>query len=137
MKSKSKIEKQIVKKTNPVLVETIILAKKNPKWLEIAHILTGSRKKRKNFNLTEIEKTEGELIAIPGKVLSNGEISKKKKVIALNFSSKAREKLKKAGCDVVLLADEIKKNKEAKGVVILNAKFKDSTLSKTKEVFNK
>ena len=119
MKSKSKIEKQIIRKTNPILVETIILAKKNPKWLEIAHVLTGSRKKRKDFTLIDIEKAEGQIIAVPGKVLSNGEISKKKRVVALNFSTAATEKLKKAGCDAVLLIDEIKKNKDAKGVVIL------------------
>jgi large subunit ribosomal protein L18e len=119
MKSKSKIEKQIKNKTNPVLVETIILAKKNSKWMEVAHILTNSRKKRKDFNLLEVEKAEGEIIAIPGKLLGVGDITKKKKVVALNFSSSALEKLKKAGCETNLLADEIQKNKDAKGVVVL------------------
>ncbi len=118
MKSKSKIETQLKKKTNPVLVETIILAKKNPKWLEVAHILTGSRRKRKEFNLTDIAEISGDVV-VCGKVLSQGEINKKKKVVALGFSEKAKEKLLKAGCELVLLTDEIKKNKEAKGIVVL------------------
>ena len=41
------------------------------------------------------------------------------KVVALNFSEKAKEKLKKAGCEVRTIMEEIEKNKEAKGVKIL------------------
>jgi len=119
MKSKTKIESQLKRKTSSNLVETIILAKKNPKWIEIASVLTGSRRNRNDFNLTDIEKIDGEVIVVCGKVLSQGEISKKVKVAALNFSDKAKEKLKKAGCDTVLLIEEIQKNKDAKGVVIL------------------
>lgn len=119
MKSKTKIELQLKKKTNPVLVETVVEAKKNSKWMEVANVLTGSRRKRKDFNLTDVEKAKGEVIVICGKLLSQGEIMKKTKVAALGFSEKAKEKLKKAGCEVVLLKDEIQKNKDAKGVTIL------------------
>lgn len=119
MKSKTKVENQLERKTNPELVETIILAKKNPKWIEVAAILAGPRKKRKNVNLKELEKISSEIVVICGKVLSEGEISKKMKVVALNFSEKAKEKLKKAGCEVRTIMEEIEKNKEAKGVKIL------------------
>ncbi len=119
MKSKNQIEEQLKKKTDPILVETIILAKKNPSWIDVASVLTGSRRKRKNINLSEISNAEGKIIAVPGKVLSQGEISKKIKVVALNFSDKAKEKLLKAGCEIVLLKDEIQKNKDAKDVKIL------------------
>jgi len=121
MKSKSKIEQQLQKKRNPELVETIILAKKNPEWLEIASILSGATRKQYALNLNEIENKskEGEIIVIPGKVLSLGEINKKLTVIALGFSKKAKEKLLKANCEVKILKDEIKKNKDAKGVKIL------------------
>ncbi|MBT4376745.1 hypothetical protein HOD29_05205 [archaeon] len=118
MKSKSKIESQLKSKTNPILVETIVLAKKNPKWIEVAHVLTGSRRNKKGFNLRDVERVEGDVV-VCGKLLSQGEISKKRKIIALNFSEKAKEKLLKAGCEIILLADEIKKNKDAKGVTIL------------------
>jgi len=119
MKSKTKVESQLGRKTNPELVETIILAKKNPKWLEVAGILAGPRKKRKDVNLCQLETSPSESILICGKVLSEGEISKKMKVIALSFSEKAKEKLKKAGCELNTIMEEIKSNKDAKGIKIL------------------
>ena len=121
VKSKSKIEKQLERKKNPELVETIILAKKNKKWLEIASILSGPTRKIYSINLDKIEKqsTPGDIMVIPGKVLSLGEITKKVRVVALGFSEKAKEKLLKATCEIRLLKDEIKDNKEAKGVKIV------------------
>ena len=121
MKSKTKIEKQIKKKTNASLVETIISAKKNEKWIEIASILSAPRRKRINLNLEKIneEAKEGEKIVVPGKVLSQGEINKKIKIVALDFSEKAKDKLLKAGCEVEYILEEIKKNPEAKGIKVL------------------
>lgn len=121
MKSKTKIEKQIKKKTNASLVETIISAKKNEKWVGIASILSAPRRKRINLNLDKIseETRDGEKIIVPGKVLSQGEINKKIKIGALDFSEKAKDKLLKAGCEVSSIFEEIKKNPEAKGVKIL------------------
>ncbi|MFA5953706.1 MAG: 50S ribosomal protein L18e [Candidatus Pacearchaeota archaeon] len=120
-KSKTQIQKQLSKKKNPELVETIILAKKNSKWIEIASILSGPTRKKSEINLDYIDKNSkpGEIIAIPGKVLSVGEITKKIRICALNFSDKAKEKLLKANCELKLLKDEIKENKDAKGVKIL------------------
>ena len=124
IKSKTKIEKQTKKKTNSILVETIRGCKKNPKWLEIASILSGPRRKLKAMNLDEIEKQakEGEIIIIPGKVLSQGELNKKIKIIALNFSEKAKEKLLKSKHEILSIIDGIKKYPEAKGVKILKWK---------------
>ena len=121
MKSKTKIEKQIKKKTNASLVETIISAKKNGKWIEIASILSAPRRKRINLNLEKIneETKDGEKIIIPGKVLSQGEINKKIRIVALNFSEKAKEKLLKKGCEVITILEEIKSNPSAKGIKIL------------------
>ncbi len=118
MKSKTQIETQLKRKTNPLLVETVILAKKNSAWIEVASLLTGNNKTRKNANLSEIDKLKGNIVAVAGKVLSQGEISKKIKVAALGFSEKAKEKLLKAGCEIILLKDEIQKNKDGKGVTI-------------------
>ena len=123
MKSKTLIEKQANRKLNLELVETIILAKKNKAWLKVAGLLSQPRRKKIQINLNVINKElkQGEIGVVPGKVLSLGEIEKGKKirVAGLNFSEKAKEKLLKAGCEVVLLKDEIKKNKEAKAVKIL------------------
>ena len=54
MKSKTKIEKQMQKKTSSRLVETIIAAKKNKAWNRVAESLSGPRRKRMNLNLNEI-----------------------------------------------------------------------------------
>jgi large subunit ribosomal protein L18e len=139
MKSKTKIEKQLQRKTKSSLVRTIISTKKNDKWLEVAKILSGPRSKRANLNLKKIdeESKAGETIIIPGKVLSQGEITKKIKIVALGFSEKAKEKLLKSKSETLSILEEIKKNPEAKGIKILKAELKNSTLSKTKEIFNK
>lgn len=121
MKSKTLIEYQLKRKTNNNLVETIVNAKKNDSWLGIASVLVGPRRKRMDMNLSQIDtqaKT-GETVVVPGKVLSGGEVSKKFKVVAVSFSAKAEEKLKKAGCEAILISQEIEKNKDAKGVKIL------------------
>ena len=54
MKSKTKIEKQTIRKTNPELVQTIISAKKSKEWLKVADILSGSRRNRLDLNIEKI-----------------------------------------------------------------------------------
>ena len=121
MKSKTLIEKQTKKKTNSILVETILSAKKKDSWLEVARLLSGSRRLMPHKNLQEIDAVakDGEHIVIPGKVLSLGELNKKVKITALSFSEKAKEKLAKAKIETSILLDEIKSNLEAKGIKIL------------------
>jgi len=121
MKTKTKIEKQLHKKSNKDVIDTIIAAKKHKNWREIANILSGPRRKKININLQKIEEEakQGEKILVPGKVLSLGEINKKIKISALGFSGRAREKLIKSSCEISSIIEEIKKNPEAKGVKIL------------------
>ena len=121
MKTKSKVEKQLQRKTNSKLVKTIIACKKNKGWFHVAEILSGPRKNRASLNLEELNgKIKDEkIVIVPGKILSQGELDKKIKVIALSFSEKAREKLKKSGIEVFTILEEVKKNPEAKGVKIL------------------
>lgn len=128
IKTKTQIEKQLKKKTNLNLVETIIAAKKNESWREIAAILAGSRKNWTNVNLNDLNKKvkSNETLIIPGKVLSNGDINKKVKVVALGFSEKAKEKLLKAKCEVLTILEEIKKNPTAKNTRILTNKENES-----------
>ena len=118
-KSKTLIEKQTKKKTNPELVETIIKAKKHKNWFKVAEALSTPKRKRISLNLDKINDCQSKKIVIPGKVLSQGEINKKIEVIAFNFSEKAKEKLLNAGCTISNIIEEIKKNPEAKGVEIL------------------
>ncbi len=122
MKSKTLIEKQLQRKTNPELVKTIIEAKKKKNWLELAAALSSPRANRTNMNLSKIndEAKEGEVVVISGKVLSQGELDKKVKVVALSFSSMAKEKIAKAKGEALTILDEIKKNPEAKNVRFLS-----------------
>ena len=121
MKRKSLIEKQLRRKTNSELVETIIAAKKAKAWIEIAGLISAPRKNHVSLNLGEIDKKskEGEKVMVPGKVLSQGEINKKIKIVALSFSEKAREKLIKSGSEIISITKEIKSNPNAKGIRIL------------------
>lgn len=121
MKTKTKIEKQVQRKSNIEIIETIRSAKKKDKWLKIASILSGPRRKMVNLNLTEINKNskEGDTIVVPGKVLAQGEINKKIKVVALGFSQTAREKLIKSKSNPTTILEEIKENPEGKGTKIL------------------
>ncbi|HPD81775.1 MAG TPA: 50S ribosomal protein L18e [Candidatus Pacearchaeota archaeon] len=121
MKSKTKISKQLERKGNSELTNSILAAKKNNSWVEVAGLLSRPRRKRINFNLDEINQkcNEGESIIIPGKVLSQGKIEKKIKIIAFNFSEKAKEKLLSSKCQITYISDEIKSNPSAKGLKIL------------------
>lgn len=132
VKSKTKIDNQAQRKFNPELVETIRLAKKNEKWINIASILSSSRRNKISINLDKInsEVKEGITLVIPGKVLSLGEINKKCKIVAFSYSEKAKEKLKKAGCGVLSIREEIKKNPNAKDIKIIKSEPKDSHLPK-------
>ena len=73
------------------------------------------------FNLSYIDKNsnEGDKIVVPGKVLSEGNLSKKLDIIAFSFSDSAKEKILKSKGSVNDIMSEIKKNPEAKGVKIL------------------
>jgi len=118
MISKTKVSKRMKRKTNSELAETILIAKKH-NLLEIAKILSGPTRARKKINLEDIEKkAKKDVVIVPGKVLGNGEIKKKIKIIALSFSSSAEEKLKKAGCEVKTIKEELEKNKNLEGEIL-------------------
>lgn len=106
------------KKTNSALVETIFLAKKYN--LEIAKLLSAPTRKRISINLDEIDREakENETLIVPGKVLGKGNINKKIKVVAFNFSSSAEEKLKKAKCEIKTIKEELEKNKKLGGKIL-------------------
>lgn len=112
----------MVKKRNPFLVKTILNAKKQDKWIKIASLLSYPRRKRVSWNLDEIDKNceDGETAVVPGKVLSQGEISKKITIVALGFSEKTKEKLLKSKTPFLDIIEEIKKNPEAKNARILS-----------------
>lgn len=123
MKSKTKISKQIENKTNPVLVETIIEAKKSENWVPVASVLSGPRRGFVDINLIEIndqakDLKNNEILVVPGKVLSQGSLENKTTIAAFNFSKKAEEKINANGKAMHIL-DAIKQDPEGKNIRIL------------------
>jgi large subunit ribosomal protein L18e len=120
-KSKTKIEEQLQRKKNQEVVETIIKAKKGDKWMQVAEAISRPRRKRTEMNLGEINKNskDGEIILVPGKVLSQGEFERKIKIAALNFSESAKEKIIKAGATFLSILELLGENPEIKKVKIL------------------
>ena len=121
MISKTKIGKRIGVKKDFEIVETILLAKKNESWNKLAQLISGSRRKYLSVNLKEIDKksSEGDTVVVAGKVLGVGGLTKKVKICAIGFSKSAKEKLKDTKTEMVMIADEIKKNPKAEGIKFL------------------
>ena len=67
--------------------------------IELSKFLSSPRKNKieKNLDIINKESKDGEIIVVPGKVLSIGELDKKIKIVALNFSKSAKEKILKSG----------------------------------------
>ena len=105
--SKTKISKRIKKKTNPELVETIELAKKN-NLLDLAKKLSKPTRLQSKVSIEKLSKLKEDKIIVIGKVLSQGEIEKKIEVAALGFSEQAKIKLNKAGCKMMTIKQAIK-----------------------------
>ncbi len=122
MISKTQLSKRKDRKNNPELVETINLCKKTneEKWNDIAKILSGPTRIRPSVNLDELNSTNGEIIVVPGKILSRGNITKKKKIVAFAFSDQAKEKLNKDKIEFCSIKDEVKKNKNGEKIVIFD-----------------
>jgi len=115
--SKNKINQRMNEKTNTYLAEAIFIAKKN-NLIEIARALSISTRRQAKINLTRINEAKKDIVIIPGKVLSSGEINRKLKVYALGFSENAKIKLKKAGCEFKNILDVLKQNKKIDGEII-------------------
>ena len=92
--SKNKLKEKIRKKENLEMKRIAnLLKKENAFWMEVAYYIAMPKRKGIHINLSKINKEtkEGETVVIPGKVLSQGRVDKKIKVVALSFSNKAKE----------------------------------------------
>lgn len=118
MISKTQINKRLRKKTNIYLIRIIEIAKKNNN-IELAKKLSGPTRKQFRINLNELDDIKENKILVVGKVLGSGEIKNKKEISALGFSEQAREKLKKAGCEIKTIKQELEKNPKLTGVKII------------------
>jgi len=121
MISKTKIKGRTKAKSNDDLQETISLALKNKAWFKIAQILSASTRQYSSVNLGQIDKVskQGEIIVVPGKVLSSGSLTKKVRIASLGISAEAKDKLKETKSEYVYLAKEIQSNVKAEGVRVI------------------
>jgi len=92
-----------------------------PIWKRTAFELSRSTRQRRVVNLSRLQRfaDDGEIILVPGKLLSAGELDKKLTVAAWNFSQKAAEKVVKAGGKVMTISELIEKNPKGEKVRIL------------------
>jgi large subunit ribosomal protein L18e len=119
--SKTKLKSRARKKTNPELQETLALALKNPEWAPVSKILSGPTRNLSKVNLFQIEEKSktGDTLLIPGKVLAQGELTKKVRIVALSISQTAREKLKPTSSEFATIIQEIKKNPKFQGIQLI------------------
>jgi large subunit ribosomal protein L18e len=90
-------------------------------WRTISDSLSAPSRKSVAINLGKIDKLtqKGDFVAIPGKVLGFGNVSKRIDVAALSFSQTARAKISQAGGKAVPLEVLLKLNPRGRGVKIL------------------
>lgn len=118
MISNTFIKQRERRKTNPALVETIEITRKKG-LLELAKRLSGPTRKQTKINIGELGRLKEKNILVVGKVLGEGEINQKINVAALSFSKQAEKKLKKAGCEIKTIKQEIEKNHKLEGVKVI------------------
>jgi len=116
--SKTKINKRMQRKTNPKLVATIQLAKKN-NFLDLAKNLSKPTRQQSKISLDNLNKIKEDKVLVIGKVLGQGKIEKKISIAALGFSKQAKEKLKKSGSEIKTFKQMIEENEKLKGVKIV------------------
>ena len=85
-------------------------AKKANKWLEVASLISAPRRNITSINLSSINKQakEGDMVVVPGKVLSTGRLDKQLKISAFEFSDSAKQKIRASGGKAIELESLIK-----------------------------
>ena len=90
-------------------------------WKDIALRLEKPSRNWAEVNLDRISKyiLDKETALVPGKVLSNGNLTKKISIAAWSFSEKSKEKIKKAGGKCMSIEELLKNNPKGKDIRIL------------------
>lgn len=80
-------------------------------WKSIAVDLEKPARQRRIVNLSRINdfSKENEVVVVPGKVLADGELSKKVNIAAFAFSQTAKEKIMKANSQFMTIEELMKK----------------------------
>lgn len=121
MKSIRTLREKIGRKVQPILVQTLIAARKQRAWHPVAFRLARPTRQHPALTLRELEEKakEGDTIIVPGKIVGTGTLTKHLHVCALSFSASALEKMKESKTTTARILDEIKKNPKAEGIKVL------------------
>ncbi len=87
-------------------------------WKRVLELSEVPARSRRSVNIYKINKysKEGDMILVPGKVLSEGQMDHKVNITAMEFSASALSRLKDADCTVKKL-DEMLKEKGIKLII--------------------
>ena len=90
-------------------------------WKRIAEDIQKPARQRREVNLYTIEQNaqDNEIIIVPGKVLSMGNLTKKVTVAALNFSAEAQRKIITAKGKTLSIRELLHQNPDGKKIKIL------------------
>lgn len=113
--------------TNPLLQDLIGELKKRGNeqsvnlWKSIASDLEKPTRQRRVVNLSRINRhtKENEIIIVPGKVLGSGMLNHKLTISAYQFSDQAKDKIEKAGAEIVPLLELSKEKPNGKKIRII------------------
>ncbi len=114
-------------KTNPLMVQLINDLKKvgwtekAPIWRDIAKRLEKPLNNWAEVNIFKISKNcqKGDTIVVPGKLLGTGDIDFSLTVAAVKASKMAKEKIRKAGGQVIDISTLVNMNPKGKEVRIM------------------
>ena len=111
--------------TNPRLLDLITELNKQEKgvWKKTAQLLSRPTRQRPWINLSKIDRhtKKDEIVLVPGKVLSSGNISKPLTIAAWRFSETAKEKIEKAKGKIISIQKLMKENPKGNGVRVMIA----------------
>lgn len=113
--------------TNPVLkdliedLREISVEEDTPLWNQVAEDLERPRRERREVNIYQISDSvnDDEIAIVPGKVLGTGELDREVKVVAFDFSSRAEEKIKDSGGEVLTIREAIEENLDEEDMRLL------------------
>ncbi len=107
--------------TNPEIQRLIaeLRKTKKPAYLDLARKLAVPRRKKEGVNVSKINKLaqKDEGVAVPGKVLAGGEMTKPVCVYAVSFSKTAEEKIRKAGGKTLSIYNLLEKKENARIII--------------------
>lgn len=113
-----------LRKTNTLLVDLIhrLRKEKKPFWKKVAEMLARPRTRKIEVNISKLERygKEGTTVVIPGKVLGDGQLTKKMTIAAFKFSNSAKKSIAECGGKAITINDLVESKVEPKEVLLLS-----------------